>query len=100
MKLEIDGVAAEKAAERIVLAYELADDLAAFAEDNDVKYATALTVAKIVLAYGLLQIDVPEREAISDFGKAYRTVRRRMRKLGKGARLSEVMTEMHLDQRR
>lgn len=98
--MKVDVAAAERAAERIVLAYEIADVLAAFAEDSADRYATAVTVLQIVSAYGLLQVGVPEREAVSEFGKAFRIVRRRMRKLGKDARLSEVMTEMHLDQRK
>jgi hypothetical protein len=96
----VDFDAAERAACRIVLAYELGDALADFSEDRPEFYAAALSVAQIVVAFGLLQIPVTEKEAVDEFRRAFRVVKRRMKQLGKDAKLSEVLTEMHLDQRR
>lgn len=98
--MRIDERAATRAAERIVLAYEIADQMSEFALDSQEQYAAALTVAQIVVAFGMLQIGMTDKQAMSEFGKAFRVVRRRARRLGKDAKLSEVMTEMHLDQRR
>ena len=96
----VDTTAAQRAADRIMLAYEIADQMSEFAFDSSEQYATALTVAQIVVAFGMLQIGMTDKQALSEFGKAFRLVRRRAASLGKDAKLSEVMTEMHLDQRR
>jgi len=93
----VDVQAAEQAAERIVLAYEIADSLGEFADDSQEKYANALAVMQIVLAFAMVQIGMSNKQAIAEFGKAFRVVRRRAAALGKDAKLSEVMTEMHLD---
>lgn len=101
MTLEaIDERAASRAAERIVLAYEIADQMSEFAGDSQEQYAAALTVGQIVIAFGMLQVGMTDKQAIAEFGKAFRLVRRRASRLGKDSKLSEVMTEMHLDQRR
>ncbi len=95
----IDAAAADVAATRIVLAYEIGDAMSDFADEQPELMASALTVAQIVTCFGLLQIGMPEKEAVSAFAKVFRAVRRRTKKVGANARLSDVLTEMHLDQR-
>lgn len=94
----VDFESADRAAERIVLAYELADILSDFSDEAPGQYAAALTVAQVVVAFGLLNVKVPEKVATAEFAKVYRAVRRQLNRLGRDARLRDIITEMSLKQ--
>lgn len=96
----IDAETATRAAERIGLAYEIGDSIAEFSEDKPELFAAALSIAEVVLVYGLIQAKMTEPQAVSEFAKVFRAARRRMKKLGPDVSLGELLTELHLDQRK
>ncbi len=96
----VDIEAADRAADRIVLAYELADMLADYADEDVELHAAALSTAQIVVIFGILQFGMPEKVAVAEFARGFRMVRKHMKKLGKDVRLRDVLTEMSLDHRR
>jgi len=98
--MNVDWDAAEAAAARIVLAYEIGDSMADYSGEFTEMQASAVTVLMVVASFSLLQLGVNEKQAVGEFARAFRTVRGRLKKIGKDATLKELITEMHLDQRK
>lgn len=95
----IDEDRAETAARRIVLAYEILDELSDHAEDDDALHSEAISVGLICMAIVCEGVGVPETEALLQFRSVYRLVRKIRKRLGKNATAAQVISEMHLDQR-
>lgn len=83
-----------------MLAYELCDTLALYAEDSMERQAEALNVMQITSSFCLQSLGMKEAAAIEIFTRTFREVRRTRRKVGGNAKLSDVVTEMSLDQRK
>lgn len=96
MKITIDWDAASRAADQLVLAYEIGDAISAHAEDIVELQAAALTITQIVTAYGLINLGINEKVAWKEFLGVFRATERVMKRLGENARLGEVITEMSL----
>lgn len=96
----VDWEQAEVAAARIVLAYEIGDAMVDYAGDSTERQAAAVSVLMVVAAFTLQQLRVTEKQATSQFLASLKATRARCRKLGKDATLKEILTELHLDQRK
>jgi hypothetical protein len=92
----IDWNKASKSADQVVLAYEIGDAISAHAEDIVELQADALVITQIVTAYGLINLGVNEKVGWTEFLRIFRATQRVMEKLGKDARLSDVVVEMGL----
>lgn len=99
MKLPIDWEAADAAANRIVFAYEIADVMSEFSGEYTEQQMEAITVLHLTTSFALLQLGVNEKQAVSEFARAFRTTRRAIKRAGADPRLRDVITEMHLDHR-
>lgn len=89
--------AIERAADRIVLAHELCDTVGLYAQESTDRQAEALNVMQITLAFCLQSLGMKETAAVGIFTETFRQVRRTKRK---AKTLTELMTEMSLDQRK
>lgn len=100
-KSSIDWAKVDAAADRIVLGYEIADAMSDYADESPEQYLSAVTVAHVATAFALLNVGITEKQALTEFGKTFRAVRKHRKRLGgDDVLLREVLTEMQLDQRK
>ncbi len=93
----IDAGKCERAAARVVLAYELGDALASYTDDQAELFASALSTVMVVLAYGLSQANVTQKQSLAEFTRVFKSVEAALERLGPESKLIDVMTELHLD---
>ena len=94
----IDVTRAETVSRRTVLVYELLDDLAAHAEDNDELHAEAIACAFIALAIATTGVNMPETDAVPEYANVHRLVAAARKRLGPKATARELIAELHLEQ--
>lgn len=96
MKPAIDWDHAETAAARIVLAYEIGDAMAEYAGEFSELQAAAVTILQIVAVFNLVHMGVTEKQATAEYARAFRLIKKHIKRLGDGARLADVLAELHL----
>lgn len=70
--------------------------MADFAGEFAELQAGAITILQVVAAFNLIGMGLTQTQATAEFGRAFRATKRAMKLLGRDARLSEVITELHV----